>query len=163
MESILLWFNGIKPLSTNQTKNFTRDGRYYPSPEKTKFRKEIAAIMPKYFEQITQFDRDFDVKTEFLKLKLVFYVPMSRLITKKGAISLRSIDLDNCQKTVIDCVFNCFSTVDDKSICDIQAFKRPSLTGVWGIGMVISKGEIVDLERKHQIDVELTYESLSRL
>lgn len=74
---------------------------------------------------VRQFIGDPDSWTSPIKIELVFYVPQTKLFTKKCEISKKSGDLDNMQKSVIDAIFNSLG-VDDSLVCDIVAKKRTS-------------------------------------
>ena len=89
---------------------------------------------PSLKKQIEAFTASFKPLKHCLKLSIEFYIPREKYFTKKGHISRKSVDLDNCLKLLIDTVFDprffkreLFNfNIDDTFIQTIEASKHPA-------------------------------------
>ena len=61
---------------------------------------------PKLKKEIERFTRAFSPLKHCIRLTIEFYIPREKFFTKKGYISRKSTDLDNCLKLLIDTVFD---------------------------------------------------------
>jgi Holliday junction resolvase RusA-like endonuclease len=82
---------------------------------------------------------EFDPNKHELRVKYVFHLVKDKFFTKKGMISARSPDLDNCIKLIQDFLFNkryakkhldklgfCNIEIDDRFITEINMKKVPT-------------------------------------
>lgn len=126
MNNIKFDFVNLKPITSNHAIKKGRNGRSYKSDKAVKFEQRILLEALKKRVEIYDFENAYSVFDHFLKANIVIYMPSNKLITKKGYISSKSLDLDNCLKYLIDGIFKSFKKIDDSAICKIDAEKRPS-------------------------------------
>lgn len=48
---------------------------------------------------------NFDAKKHGISIRLIWKIPKDILYTKRGELSSRSIDLTNCEKSLVDAIF----------------------------------------------------------
>lgn len=151
-----LFFKNLKPVSTNciykgMGKNRSKVKEYKYMEQVCKFK------LIKHGREIQSFCDGFDPGTGHLKVELVFYVPKTKLFTKKGDISKISGDLDNYQKSIIDSIFNCID-LDDAYIGEIVAKKRASNDSQYHISFKMEKAEIGELEEPFESELEYGFD-----
>lgn len=138
-----------KPISVNNAyigprRVLTKAGRL--------FRASVWTAMNGSKELIEAFKSQYADKP--LELTITVNIPAKYFYTKEGHISIRSMDLDNQLKVLIDCMFNkryagldskgkpytdsCGNVatvfaINDINICNIKAYKRPSIATDWSI------------------------------
>ena len=144
---VTLKFKGVKPLSINsafyRNRKLTEKARLY--------RRDILTQLQSQLSNITPITKEFNPLKHCLKVTYTFYTPTEFFFTKKGALSHRSQDLDNCLKLLTDFIFNTkYDTdwlrskgrteralygslsslsnvaIDDKYLQEINALKLPS-------------------------------------
>ena len=120
-----------KPVSTNRYKapKVVRLGRktipqLFETKEAKDYKKWVKQSIVPQKEEMAVFESDYCVKENVLACSIVLWLP--DLVTKDGKISKRSIDIDNSLKCLIDAIFDMFTKLDDKMICDLHVFKRKS-------------------------------------
>jgi len=128
------------PFSVNKmyykkTFNRTREARQWATVIFTEMRKALAQ------QQLALFRKEFNPKTEGVKLSLTYYYPRDIILTKSGSISSRSFDLSNVEKPLQDLIFDkkynareypegCINlNLNDVTVCDLISKKRPSNDG----------------------------------
>ena len=135
-------FKNCKPVSNNKTTSFTKKGKYYPNKEKIVFKRIIDVQTLAQRHEIFDFETRYSPYEHCLRATIVIYIPESKLITKKGYVSQKSLDLANCEKVLTDSVFKRFEKIDDSAICYLNMEKRTSLDNTYRIYYCL---EIVDL------------------
>jgi hypothetical protein len=111
----------------------------------------ILLQMVKIKDKLLKFKEEFDEKEDAISIELVFYIPKDKFYTKKGDISLRSNDLTNVEKLLVDIIFDSrFNNryvsdtkvlnldINDKLIVDLSSKKRPT-AGDYYIDILILK------------------------
>jgi len=105
-----------------------------------------------FSDEITAFREAFAPTKHALSVRIIHFLPSSKLYTKSGKISRRSKDLSNVEKTLIDVLFDPryfkrgFSTLnlDDTFIVNLNSFKRESPIGEFYISVAI---QLIPLEK----------------
>ena len=92
MKKIEFLFKNTKPFSANESVNFNRKGAYYKSTAKDKFQKQIMMQMIQQKHEIFDFEAHFSPYEHFLECDISIYIPESKLMTKKGYVSKKSLD-----------------------------------------------------------------------
>ncbi len=119
---LTLNFPEILPISTNRLKNYNfKTKAVYNSSKYSVFQNTIAIECLAKLQEIRDFEADYDIKNHYIRCKVT--VSMPNLIAKKGWISAKSLDVDNCLKGLLDAIFKCFNKLDDKMICDLSVSK----------------------------------------
>lgn len=139
-------FPGVKACTANKMKApcvINGHLSMRPTKEYNKFKRQINDCLMAYKYNMFKFETNFSPYEHFLSVTIAYELPMKELITKKGTISKKSIDLDNTFKTLIDTVFKGFNDLDDSAICEIYAQKQPSKRNAYNISMTL---EIVDIK-----------------
>lgn len=94
-----------KPISTNsayykRNKAFNQQSREW----RANFFKELQNDYNQ--NQIKHITSYFDPKKHMLKVCFTWFQPLDILFTNSGTLSLRSMDVDNCLKIPLDCLFD---------------------------------------------------------
>jgi len=108
-------FRNLKPCSTNKVWRNSKRG-VYKSKEANLFEQRVTLLLLKKKREIEDFEAKFDINKSHLACSVKIYVPKSILLTKKGYISSRNLDLDNILKNLIDAVFKSFNKLGDHYI-----------------------------------------------
>lgn len=66
----------------------------------------ILEQIEQYRDQIETFRSGFDKLNQSLNTEIIFLYPSSILLTRKGYVSRRSMDLSNIEKHIIDAIFD---------------------------------------------------------
>jgi Holliday junction resolvase RusA-like endonuclease len=132
MDTLKFTIKNVAPLSTNKLNSFNKFGGNKNSNIKKQTTLEIQSQLVKYTPDIRAFKRSFDKKNEVLSCYFKFYFPRDIFFTKKGELSSRRTDIDNCLKLSIDAITR-FMEIDDKYIIDIVAEARPADNYEWVI------------------------------
>jgi len=119
-------FKNLKPVSANHRLKRTRTGRTYKSKEAINFEAHVSMQTSQQRADIFEFETHYSPYEHILCAHINIYVPKSKLITRKGCVNQKSLDIDNCFKQTIDSVFKCFDKLDDSAICQLSAFKSYS-------------------------------------
>ena len=85
-------------------------------------------------QNIERLREGFNPLSHSLSVTICYYIPHDKFYTKKGNISRKSGDLDNCIKLLLDTVFDprffkrdLFNfNIDDQFITDLPTKKRPA-------------------------------------
>lgn len=98
----------------------------------------IMLQLQNYCKEMKEFKETFDEKSDAIEINLIFFIPKDKFYTKTGTISLRSNDLTNVEKLLVDILFdsrfngrmvNGLQTynldINDKLICTLTSKKRP--------------------------------------
>lgn len=97
-----LMFSGVKPISINsayyRNRKLTQKARQYRSAILTQLQSQLS--------ELHDIKSQFDATKHCLAVSYTFYIPEEYFYTKKGELSLRSQDLDNCLKLPQDFIFN---------------------------------------------------------
>jgi hypothetical protein len=93
-----------------------------------------------YRSEIANFVKAFDETKDAISVKLVFNIPVKSFLTQKNMISLRSNDLSNVEKLLIDIIFDerfnnrslngldMFNfNINDKLIVNLNSTKQPTV------------------------------------
>lgn len=118
--------NDLKPLSFNQAWRpitMGKSTRMIKSKEYRDFEIAVHEQMWKKLIDIKRFASDINSGNHYLKAEYTFYI--KGVITKKGVISKRCIDVSNAVKVVEDCVFNQLG-IDDALVVHLSATKVES-------------------------------------
>lgn len=99
---------------------------------------KIFVQMYKIKDQISAFSNQFNPDNNAISISLIFYIPTEKFYTKQGNISLKSNDLTNVEKLLVDVLFDkrfhgrylgditiVNFNIDDKLIVDLKSAKRP--------------------------------------
>lgn len=118
----------LPPISLNHCEQSTRDGRRYKTKEYMQFKRLMDGYLNKYGPEMFSFVGCFDLtKHAFITLH-TYYLPKSKLLTKKNRISKTSGDTDNFAKPINDLIFRKLKTynsyVDDALNLDTHGRKR---------------------------------------
>ena len=100
--------------------------------------------------EIFDFEAAYSPYEHFLCAQVTFFMPKSKLFTRKGYISSRSFDLDNIQKYLIDGIFKRFDKIDDSAICQINAIKAPSTDNNYNIFVNLVRQDLELLTEYYQ-------------
>jgi hypothetical protein len=99
---VKITINKFKPVSINSM--YYRNRKLTENARKS--RSIILTQLQSYLDGIETLSSDFNPLKHGFKVSYTFYIPEDIYFTKKGAISNRSQDLDNCLKLLTDCLFN---------------------------------------------------------
>jgi len=123
-------FKNIKPVSTNEanatiwkTKRRVKTEKYH------QFQQRVDFILMPLKKKIWAFEEKFDIYEQHISFSGKFYIPKSKMFTKKGYISQRSGDWDNYIKIAQDCIFKHFNKLDDcyiKHVGNIEYLISPN-------------------------------------
>lgn len=139
-----IFFKNLKPISTNNL--YTGMGKRRSKTKEYKYMEQVVKFsILKQGSSVRQFIGEPGLWKAPLKIELVFYVPKTKLFTKKCEISKTSGDLDNMQKSLIDAVFNSIG-LDDSLVCDIVAKKRASNDSEHHISLKMSEMKMGELD-----------------
>ena len=97
-----LIFRGLKPISINSA--FYRNRKL--TDKARLFRASFLIQLQDQLEQFSDIQSTFDPLLHCLSVTYTFYTPNEFFFTKKGILSHRSQDLDNCVKLITDFIFN---------------------------------------------------------
>ena len=97
-----LVFKGLKPISINSA--FYRNRKL--TDKARLFRASFLIQLQDQLDQFTDIQSTFDPLKHCLAVTYTFYTPNEYFFTKKGILSHRSQDLDNCVKLITDFIFN---------------------------------------------------------
>lgn len=128
-----LILNKVKPFSINnayykQTFTMTRECRQW------RFTVIKALSSQNNLTEITKFRESFNPKLHGIALSLKFIIPHDWFYTQEGEVSLRSMDLSNVEKLLIDILFDKRFTerrelanlnINDKAIIHLDSQKHP--------------------------------------
>lgn len=100
---------------------------------------KVLSQLEQYREALKLFKQSFNEDTDALRLELLFLIPPSHYFTKEGKISIRSCDLTNVEKLLVDVLcderFNNRELnghkilnldINDKYIIELLSEKKPS-------------------------------------
>jgi len=123
----------IKPISYNES--HTVVGHVLrSSTEMKRFKRDALKLLTQFSKQIKAFANTNGLSPIYMRI--IFWVPMGKLITKSGNISHTSIDIDNVQKGLIDVVFKKITrfnpNMDDAQVVKLISEKRISPTNTFG-------------------------------
>ena len=124
MQSISFSFD-LKPMPTNQLNAAVKVGnnvRLIKTKKAREFKKSIVNLLTSKKHEIFKFQTHYSENETMLACHIVVY--LDDLLTKKGTINKRSIDIDNCTKALLDAIFECFDEIDDSAITDLIVQKR---------------------------------------
>ena len=117
-----LKFKGVKPISINsafyRNRKLTEKARLY--------RRDILTQLQSQLSILTPITKEFNPLKHCLSVSYTFYIPNEYFFTKKGTLSHRSQDLDNCLKLLTDFIFN---TKYDTSWLRSKSAKERALYG----------------------------------
>jgi len=119
---INLIYSGLTPLTLNHTHKITTRGKFttkYKTKEYQQFESLFASKSRLYKSEFNKLNKYFDENKHCLDISYLFYFP---ILTKKGIISKTSKDVDNCIKSVQDCLFKNL-LFDDAFVTKISAEK----------------------------------------
>jgi len=115
-------FPGLIPVSTNQRLGINyKTKAVYKSTKYKSAQNIIAMECLNQISEIREFEADYNIKEDYIECEVI--VTMPNLMAKKGWISAKSLDVDNCLKGLIDAIFKCFNKLDDKMICRLSVEK----------------------------------------
>jgi Holliday junction resolvase RusA-like endonuclease len=137
---IKLTFKNLKPTSTNRIRRQGKHGSY-PNPKYKEAKQLIDYVMLNNKAEVFEFETNTSVYEHYLKCSIIIYMP--NLITKKGYVSHRSTDLDNCSKFLLDSIFAHFDKLDDAMICDLVMYKRQRKDA--SIEVILDRGDLESL------------------
>lgn len=139
-----IFFKNLKPVSANNIYKGMGKGRS-KTKEYRYLEQFVKFSLLKHGRLVREFFGDTDSWTSPLKIELNFYVPKTKLFTKKCEIAKRGGDLDNMQKAFIDAVFNHIG-VDDALVCEIVAKKMASNDQEHHISLKMSEMKMGELD-----------------
>jgi hypothetical protein len=100
----------------------------------------VLSQLESYKQKLLDFKAQFNEETHALRLELMFLIPRSHYFTKEGKISIRSCDLTNVEKLLVDVLcddrFNDRMLngnkivnlgINDKYIIELLSEKKPSI------------------------------------
>lgn len=94
-----------KPISTNSA-YYKRNRAFNENTRKWRAN-FFSELMRDSNQQVIEIiKKDFNENKHALKVELIWHQPRSILFTNDGKLSLRSMDVDNCLKIPIDCLFD---------------------------------------------------------
>ena len=137
-----IYFKNLKPVSTNHAKKLTKNGRMYQTNETLAFKRAIFFKCLRMKSEFREFEENFDPSTEYIYALYTFEIPKSKFFTKKGELSKKSIDVDNCVKTLQDALFENFELINDAWVKAPLPFATISSDNNYNINVVLKKGLI---------------------
>lgn len=140
METIKFIIEGVAPLSANKMNSFNKYGGNKNHGIKSNTINEIKDQLLKKTSEIFEFKRNFNPKNEVLTAYYKFYFPMNIFFTKKGELSSRRVDIDNCIKLIQDSITRTMG-IDDKYIVDLIIEVRPASDFRWEISYSKLQGD----------------------
>jgi len=130
MNKIEFYFKDLKPITQNHAvkHKVIKKGR---KNIVTSYKSDIAKVYEQTIliktasrrPDIFDFEANYSPYEHFLACHIHFYMPKNKLITSKGYVNNKSIDLDNSLKYLIDAIFKRFNKIDDSAICQITSYK----------------------------------------
>jgi Holliday junction resolvase RusA-like endonuclease len=123
MNQIEFLFQNLKPVSANHRIKRGRSGHSYKSREAVNFDARVRMQVNQQRSEVFAFEGTFSPYDHFLCAEINIYIPRSALMTKKGYISKKSMDIDNMFKQTIDSAFKEFEKLDDAWICKLFSSK----------------------------------------
>lgn len=121
----------IKGSGKSSTKIRTRECRAWGD--------DILIQLQRYQKEMTAFRDNFDIATNAIQISLRFLIPEGYYYTNLGTISMRSKDLTNIEKLLVDLIFDerfhlrsvgdikvQNLNINDKLIVDLYSSKRPT-------------------------------------
>jgi Holliday junction resolvase RusA-like endonuclease len=123
---IELVFSDIKPITLNHCHKITTKGKFptkYKTQEYTEFESKINSQLNAQKKELSKLNKAYDFQKHALSISYVFYYD---ILTTKGLISQKSMDLDNVGKPINDVIFKHLD-MDDSQIIDITLSKRHSI------------------------------------
>lgn len=125
----------IKPISYNQS-HVVVGNVLRSSSANTRFKNEASKLITPHMGQIKKYCMDYTAEKS-IEIHYIFWVPEKELYTKQGNISKRSLDIDNCVKSVNDVLFKRMSRhnsdIDDSKITRMTLEKRKAPNDLYGI------------------------------
>lgn len=139
----------VGPISINST--FYGDKRHGMRPEAKEWYSSVffALSEPTIAEKLRLARNSFDLNKHGYAIRLLWFIPKTVLYTKAGDLSSRSIDLTNCEKSIVDALFlpKHFGTnvpyqcenlnVDDRYLRRLFSEKKASLDGNYRLDITI--------------------------
>lgn len=129
--------HGLRPLSVNSTYARTIGGVVKSSEARDWYYTAFHLLSSQEnSERFAKLRAHFDPKKHIFKVHIRAYYPKAQFVTKQGAISSKTLDLTNTEKSIIDCLFlkrfydqptpqGCLNlNTDDKYILDLHSCKR---------------------------------------
>lgn len=132
---LALIFNDLQPFSINST-YYGGSGRFVKTSAAREWCAQFFHRLAAYESQLAEMRACFDPLKHGYSLTMSAYYPADKFITKKGGVSAKTMDLSNCEKSLVDCLFlpkffnepspygaqnlNC----DDKHLVALHSFKR---------------------------------------
>ena len=120
--------NNIEPFSINKayykgTFNRTKELREWSDRIINQMATPVNQAIIKEYKKL--------LKDKAIGMRIYFFIPHKNFYTKDGSISIRSKDLSNIEKNLIDLIFGSKYNVmgldiDDKNIVDLYSSKRVS-------------------------------------
>lgn len=148
MNEIQFQFKNLKPITQNHATGQMKGGRRFKTDTARNFETRIMCETLRCLPDIFKFEGAYSPYEHYLEARVTFFMPIDKLITKKGYISSKSLDLDNCLKYAIDGTFKRFEKIDDAAICEISAEKIPSEDNNYHIQIKLIKKELDELRNK---------------
>lgn len=158
-----------KPISTNSA--YYKRNRAFNANSREWRANFLKSLQNEYNQnQIKHITSYFNPKKHMLRVVFTWFQPIDVLLTSDGTLSLRSMDVDNCLKIPMDCLFDkkyndkwlklrkgveaelyeSFTTlknldINDKFVFDVRCIKSPSADNDFHCSIEV---EIVDLFSK---------------
>ena len=121
MNSLYFKFKNCKAPSTNASKAVNwRTKRQFKTKKYSDFEQRVQIILLSRRSEIQAFESTFDIYSQHISYKGIFYIPESKLFTKKKYISHSSGDFDNYLKCATDSIFKHFNKLTDTYIKHVE-------------------------------------------
>lgn len=129
----------LKPVSTNEARCVNR-GRLQSTQRNNSFKSNVRQFLCSYSEELEHFSENL-MGGVSISGRIIFWIPNSKLFTKKGLISKTSGDWDNGIKSFQDAVFNSIKhhnkNIDDSQVMKCFVEKRLSQDDKFGITILL--------------------------
>jgi len=122
---------GFKPLTTNELYKYQR-GRIRCSDKYNEMKDDVFWQMQSFTASINDFKRSFNKFEHSIEFTLAVYMPHDEFYTKKNMLNIRTLDIDNSIKGLVDSVMSVID-IDDGYIKTISASKIPC--DAWSVGV----------------------------
>lgn len=146
MNQITFLFKNTKPVSLNNMYVTAKNGRRFKSKNAVELEKHMTCQMFTQKPEIFDFENSCSMFDHYLSCRIIYFMPKTKLITKKGYISKKSGDItENLNKATVDNVFKFFEKLDDSIICHSDHRKLISSDNNYSIMVTLIRRDIAEL------------------
>ena len=147
---LILKFNDLPPMPRNRSHMLVNKGGRplnIKTPLCRSFDEDLTARMDEFKANCLLFKKLFDENKNYISAEYYIFTPRESLITLKGTISSKSVDLD-AHKVLQDTIFK-YLDMDDKLIRDVKYFSPISHDGKWNFVIIYKLENLCNLENTY--------------